>query len=169
MKRVVVLCVMLMVFYIWIIEITGDEAEGTGAEEILSLDIPLTVAVMPFGPYTQETTMAYENGHEVIVHLSMEGRPGTSRQLGEGAITTQMGDDEIKERVQDAIDDVPYAVGINNHMDSVVTEDERVMQQVLSAVQERGMMYVDSKSNYFSVAPDVAEGLGVPLLRTISF
>ncbi|MDQ0350367.1 polysaccharide deacetylase 2 family uncharacterized protein YibQ [Alkalibacillus filiformis] len=185
MKRVVVLCVMLMAFYIWVIEVAGDETEGTkkvaiiiddfghgleGTEEILSLDIPLTVAVMPFGPHTQEEAiMAYENGHEVIVHLSMEGRPGTSRQLGEGAITTHMSNDEIQDRVHEAIDDVPHAVGINNHMGSVATEDERVMQQVLSVLQDRGLMYVDSKSNYFSVAPDVAEELGVPIVENHIF
>ncbi|GAA0453446.1 hypothetical protein GCM10008935_05220 [Alkalibacillus silvisoli] len=80
-----------------------------GTEDILDLPVPLTVAVMPFSEHTQEeASVAYEEGHEVIVHLSMEGPPGTSRQLGPGAITTQMSDYEIRTKVKEAADDVPY-------------------------------------------------------------
>ena len=40
--------------------------------------------------------------------------------------------------MEEAIDSVPYAVGINNHMGSKVTGDERVMSIVLDVCRREG-------------------------------
>ena len=44
-----------------------------GTNQMLSLPIPLTVAVMPFLPSTKEDAIvAHKKGHEVIIHMPME-------------------------------------------------------------------------------------------------
>ncbi|WP_425541932.1 divergent polysaccharide deacetylase family protein [Alkalibacillus silvisoli] len=43
------------------------------------------------------------------------------------------------------------------------------MNIVFEVLQENGLMYVDSKSNYFSLSPDVAEKLGVPIVENHIF
>ena len=71
----------------------------------------------------------------------MEPKQGRSSWLGPGAILSSLTDEEIRERMEEAIDSVPYAVGINNHMGSKVTGDERVMSIVLDVCRERVVLY----------------------------
>ncbi|MFC0270533.1 divergent polysaccharide deacetylase family protein [Metabacillus herbersteinensis] len=151
-----------------VIDDFGNGMKGT--EDILSLPIPLTVAVMPFLSTTErDANLAFQKGHEVIIHLPMEPLHGKKSWLGPGAITTDLSDEEIKRRVTKAIDAVPHAVGMNNHMGSKVTADERVMRIILSICQERGLYYLDSKTNGKSVVPKVAKELGVPFLENELF
>ena len=44
-----------------------------GVSEMLEIDAPLTCAVIPFVEHTKEDSeMAAQNGHEVILHMPME-------------------------------------------------------------------------------------------------
>ncbi|WP_028552785.1 divergent polysaccharide deacetylase family protein [Paenibacillus sp. UNC451MF] len=151
-----------------VIDDLGNDMEGT--EEILNMPIPLTVAVMPFLPTTkQDAERAHQVGHEVLVHLPMEPLKANNEALGPGVITTRLSEKEIRKRVLEAIDDVPYAVGINNHMGSKATADSRVMNIILQICKERGLFFLDSKTNYWSVVGDIGKQLGVPVLENKLF
>ncbi|MBM7588084.1 polysaccharide deacetylase 2 family uncharacterized protein YibQ [Bacillus pakistanensis] len=151
-----------------VIDDLGNNMKGTN--ELLALDVPLTVAIMPFlSTSTQDASHAFENGHEVIVHMPMEPIKGKKSWLGPGAITTDLSDKEIRKRVEDAIKSVPYAVGMNHHMGSKATADERVMRIVLEVCKENGLYYLDSKTTGKTVIPKLAEELGVPLLENKLF
>lgn len=151
-----------------VIDDLGNGMKGT--EQILSLPIQLTVAVMPFLPTTkQDAHLANEKGHEIIVHLPMEPLHGKKSWLGPGAITTDLSNKEIRKRVNDAIDDVPHAVGMNNHMGSKVTADARVMKIILEVCKERGLYYLDSKTTGKSVVESIAKQLEVPYLENELF
>ncbi|WP_239004836.1 divergent polysaccharide deacetylase family protein [Paenibacillus tepidiphilus] len=134
-----------------------------GSEDMFKLPVPITVAVMPFLPTSeQDARRAHELGFDVLVHLPMEPRQGKPEWLGPGAVLTQMSDAEVRERVEAALDNVPYAVGINNHMGSKVTGDERVMSVILAVCKERGLFFVDSHTNYRSIAGATARKFGLP-------
>jgi len=145
----------------FVIDDFGNNMSGTA--EILALPVPLTVAVMPFLPSTkQDAELAHQKGHDVFVHMPMEPVKGKRSWLGPGAITTDLSDEEIRSRVQKAIDDVPHAIGMNNHMGSKVTADERIMRIIMSVVKERGLIYLDSRTTDKSVASKIATEMGVP-------
>jgi uncharacterized protein len=151
-----------------VIDDLGNDMKGT--EEILHLPVTLTLAIMPFLPTTKEDAeKAHWLGHEVIVHLPMEPVSGKASWLGPGAITTSLSNEEIRSRVEKAIEDVPYAVGINHHMGSKATADERVMRIVLEVCKEKGLFYLDSKTTGKSVIPKLAKELGVPYLENQLF
>jgi len=142
----------------------------TGTEEILNLPVPITAAVMPFLSTTKrDAQWAYEKGHDVFVHLPMEPKRGKKSWLGPGVISTDLTDEEIRKRVIAAIDDVPHAIGVNNHMGSKATGDRRVMRIVLEVCKEHGMIYLDSKTNSKSVIPSVAKELEVPYIENHLF
>ncbi|GJM81210.1 hypothetical protein HMSSN139_37060 [Paenibacillus sp. HMSSN-139] len=105
----------------------------------------------------------------MIVHLPMEPKQGRPEWLGPGAILSSMTDEEIRRKVEAAVDQVPYAVGMNNHMGSKVTGDERVMSVILEVCRERGLFFVDSKTNYWSVIPRLSEEKGLPRLENDIF
>ncbi|TYS70974.1 divergent polysaccharide deacetylase family protein [Sutcliffiella horikoshii] len=151
-----------------VIDDFGNNMKGT--EEILHLPVPLTVAVMPFLSTTKEDAeLAHQLGHEVILHLPMEPLKGKRSWLGPGAITSNLSDEEIYKRVNDAIDSVPYAVGINNHMGSKITADKRIMKIILGICKERNLYYLDSKTTKKSVVSELATELGVPFLENELF
>jgi len=151
-----------------VIDDFGNGSKGT--TQMLGLPIRLTTAIMPFLPTThQDAEAAHAKGHDVIVHLPMEPMRGNPKWLGPNAILTSLPDDEIRRRVEAAVADVPYAVGMNNHMGSKATADERVMRIVLQVCKEKGLFFLDSRTSYRSVVPKVAKEVGVPLLRNDVF
>ncbi|WP_102346018.1 divergent polysaccharide deacetylase family protein [Bacillus sp. Marseille-P3661] len=151
-----------------VIDDFGNNMKGTA--EMLELPIPLTVAVMPFLPTTeQDAKLAHAKGHEVIVHMPMQPKHGKKSWLGPGAITTDLSDEEVRKRIESAIDNVPYAVGMNHHLGSKVTEDERIMRIILEICKERNLYYLDSKTAEKSVIPKLAEELEVPYLENDLF
>lgn len=145
-----------------VIDDFGNGMNGT--EDMLQLPVHFTAAIMPFMPTTkQDAEAAHRLGHDVIVHMPMEPNKGLKKWLGPGAITSDLSDEEIRKRVEEAIADVPHAIGMNNHMGSKVTADERVMRIVLTVCKERGLFFLDSRTTYKTVIPKVAEELGVLL------
>jgi polysaccharide deacetylase 2 family uncharacterized protein YibQ len=151
-----------------VIDDFGNGMKGT--EQMLELPIKLTVAVMPFLPTTkQDAEAAHRKGHDVIVHLPMEPVRGLRSWLGPGAIFTNLPDDEIRKRVEAAIADVPYAIGMNNHMGSKATADKRVMRIVLQVCKEKGLFFLDSHTTYKTVVLKVAQELGVMTLHNNVF
>lgn len=143
-----------------VIDDFGNRMGGT--EQMMNLPFPITVAVMPFlATSEQDAEEAYYKGHEVIVHMPMEPFTGRKSWLGPGAITCDLSDQEIQDRVRSAIDHVPHAVGISNHMGSKATSDERVMRNVLAVCKERNLYFLDSHTNYRSIAGRTARDMGV--------
>ncbi|MCM3131744.1 divergent polysaccharide deacetylase family protein [Paenibacillus polysaccharolyticus] len=144
-----------------IIDDVGNDMRGTA--EILDMPVKLTVAVMPFLQTTKKDAIAaHEKGMDVIVHMPMEPKKGKPEWLGPGAITSNLTDEQVRERVEKAIDDVPYAIGMNNHMGSKITSDKRIMSVVLDVCRERGLFFVDSRTNFRSVVGDLAITKNMP-------
>ncbi|MGO4730030.1 divergent polysaccharide deacetylase family protein [Paenibacillus sp. 2KB_22] len=144
-----------------IIDDVGNNMKGTA--EILAMPVKLTVAVMPFLPTTKKDAIAaHEKGMDVIVHMPMEPKKGRPEWLGPGAITSNLTDEEVRSRVEKAIDDVPHAIGMNNHMGSKITSDKRIMSIVLDVCKERGLFFVDSRTNFRSVVGELAISKNMP-------
>ncbi|WP_096201135.1 divergent polysaccharide deacetylase family protein [Bacillus sp. FJAT-45350] len=134
-----------------------------GVNEFFDSQIPITVAVMPFLSHSNEQAeKAHEIGLEVIVHLPLEPKKGKASWLGPNPITSDLSLEEVKERVNKAIEDVPHAVGINNHMGSKIVEDEKIMRAILEVAKEKGLYVVDSGTSGKSVIPTLAEELHIP-------
>jgi polysaccharide deacetylase 2 family uncharacterized protein YibQ len=152
----------------FVIDDFGNGMDGT--EEMLELPIPLTIAIMPFLPTTKrDAELAHAKGHDVILHLPMQPVKGKKSWLGPGALTTDLSDEEITKRVNAAIDDIPYAIGINNHMGSKVTADERIMKIVLDICKQRGLLYLDSRTTPKSVIPKLSTLINLPYVENDLF
>ncbi|MCM2269993.1 MAG: divergent polysaccharide deacetylase family protein, partial [Thermoanaerobaculia bacterium] len=133
-------------------------------ERLLRLGVPLTYAVLPFETRTAEVTARLRAaGAEVICHLPLEGRPGANP--GPGAILDEHSPRRLARRVREALDAVPGAVGLNNHMGSIVTADREAMAELLEVVAERRLFFLDSRTTADSVAYELARQAGVPTAR----
>ncbi|QZY55681.1 divergent polysaccharide deacetylase family protein [Crassaminicella profunda] len=136
---------------------------GDGTDDLLKINIPITAAVMPFSPFTKsDAEAAYKAGIEVIMHVPMEPIVGKKEWLGPRGITCDLSDEEIKLRIKEGLEEIKYATGMNNHMGSKATQDQRVMKDILAIAKDKNLFFLDSKTNPNSVVADIGEELDVP-------
>lgn len=143
--------------------IIDDWGHNTAAApSLLDYPLPLTVAVLPhLGLSSELSEGAHSAGHQVILHQPMEPRDSTLA-LGPGGIYKGMAPEEIQAVLEENLASLPAAVGVNNHMGSLATEDPETMRAVLEVLRERGLFFVDSRTSNLSVVPEVAAEVGVP-------
>ncbi|MEH7158539.1 divergent polysaccharide deacetylase family protein [Neobacillus drentensis] len=147
--------------------IIDDFGGGTGGvRDFLEGEIPITAAVMPFTEHsTEHAKWAHKYGIEVMIHLSMEPKRGKRSWLGPRPITNDLSAAEVKQIVRDAIKDVPYAVGINNHMGSLAVENEEIVLAIVEVAKEKRLFIIDSATSPNTKFPKIANELGVPVLK----
>ncbi len=139
------------------------------AGPLLAYPLPLTVAVLPQLALSAELAeRAYASGHEVILHQPMEALD-TSLPLGPGGIYVNMEPSEIEDVLRENLADLPMAVGVSNHMGSLVTGDRVAMRTILETVRELGLFFMDSRTSSRSVVLAVAAELGLPVGRNDLF
>ncbi len=128
----------------------------------LELPIPITLSILPMTPHGKQTQAdALAAGKYVMLHLPMEPESATANP-GNGAVTTEMTDDQIHAQVEADVDFLGGVAGANNHMGSKATSDPRVMHDVLDVLHERHMFFIDSETSEQTVGASVARELGVP-------
>ena len=133
--------------------------------QALNLPGAVTYAFLPGSPYATELAQAtHFNGREAMVHMPMEALNGAA--LGPVGLTQSMTPDELRQGVLDGLREVPHAVGVNNHMGSLLTRHPEAMHHVMTTLREQGGYYfVDSRTNEHTVAQDMAEVHGLPSTR----
>jgi hypothetical protein len=140
------------------------------ARAFASLEIPVSLAVLPMAPRTED--VAAEAGRmdrELMLHLPMEPKGYPELNPGPGALLNRMGPGEIRTLVDRHLDQLPGACGVNNHMGSSFTEHETQMTAVMEALRGRGLFFVDSKTTGRSMGYSLACRMGVPAVSRSVF
>lgn len=139
------------------------------AEQIMSLNYPVAISVLPFLPHSQFVAqMAKEKGLTVLLHLPMEPH-NTNTDPGKGAIFTTMNEHEIKAKILANLKDIPYVDGVNNHMGSKATEDEFIMRTVLHELKERNLFFIDSMTSPHSIGYQLSKEMGLKTAQRTVF
>lgn len=126
------------------------------ADAMLQVPAKLTWAVLPFTPYAAEyAEAARERGFEVMLHLPLEPLDRKNNP-GPGLIRRDWTEEEIIAQLEANLNQVPGAVGINNHMGSAGTADERLMDLIMGHIKAKGLYFVDSMTTDRSVGEAVA-------------
>lgn len=130
-------------------------------ETLSRLGVTMTYAVLPFETATPEVAAALQRrGAEVLCHLPMEAKNG--QDPGPGALRFGMSQDELQQATAAALAAVPGAVGVNNHMGSRLSADERSMRAILVVLAGRHLFFLDSRTSPESIGYRLATSLGVP-------
>ncbi|MFL6196162.1 MAG: divergent polysaccharide deacetylase family protein [Thermoanaerobaculia bacterium] len=137
---------------------------GHTVEELRPLEglgVPVSYSVLPYEDQTPEVVAELRRRKaEILLHLPMEPRNG--EDPGPGALLQGMDDDELREKTVAALQAVPGAVGVNNHMGSLLSAEEGPMTAVLRVLARRGLFFLDSRTSADSVGYKVAARLGIP-------
>jgi len=126
----------------------------------------IAVAVLPFLPSSAETAAALRRaGREVWLHMPMEPEGYPAENPGPGAILISMPEADVRRTLRSALNNVPYVVGINNHMGSRATADLRLMTWVMQELKVRNLFFIDSRTTVKTCALDAARAQGIPSNR----
>lgn len=130
-------------------------------ERLERLGVPLTYAVLPFESRTADVVAALRRrGAEFLLHLPME--PSNGADPGPGALRRTMRPAELARATRRALEAVPGAAGVNNHMGSGLSSERPAMDAVLTVIGSRGLYFLDSRTSAESVAYAAARALDVP-------
>ena len=144
-------------------------SDRNAAETIFALPYPLTISVLPNHEHSADIAEEAERrGFQVMLHLPMQSianEKPEARELRPGMPGT-----EVSALVDDFLRSVPGAVGVNNHQGSQATSDAGLMSELMPALGERNLFYVDSRTSAATVAYDTAQSFGVPsAFRNVPF
>ncbi len=133
------------------------------ARPFLEMPYPVALSFLPGRPHTVELAKeAHKNGKTLLLHLPMEPLGYPETDPGPGAILLSQNRAQIQSIIEDDLASLPGIVGLNNHMGSRATADERVMEAVLSLVGSKGLFFVDSRTTAQTVALSKAREMGIP-------
>lgn len=132
--------------------------------QVLQMPAAISVAVLPNAPHAREmATKAHQRGHEVLIHLPMA--PLSKQPLEKDTLRPDMSSEEIARIVREAVADVPFAVGLNNHMGSAMTSSLPGMQKVMQVLDRYNFYFLDSMTIGNSQSTRAAAGTSVKVIK----
>ncbi len=128
----------------------------------LSIDAPLTFAVMPHQPFSNsEAERLWLAGYRIIMHIPTENEKPHSFS-SKGQLEVGMSRETVF-RVLDAdLATIPHVLGINNHQGSAGCDNLQLMTYMCEWARERGLFVIDSNSSRASKVTQAAQSLGMP-------
>jgi len=141
-----------------ILDDMGSEREA--ADSVFALHRPLTISILPNMAHSSEIAEeAASHGYEVLLHLPMESVGEERAETAELRLGMALGN--VATLVDEMLNSVPHAVGVNNHQGSRATADFALMSELMPILQQRRLFFIDSRTTTATVAYDAARRAGV--------
>jgi len=138
--------------------------KATG-DDLLRLDLNLSFSFLPGGPNSaSQAREAQKLGRDIMLHLPLEPHDPTWN-LGPGGLYVSMSRESVQNTFARDLAIVPMAIGINNHMGSLFTENETAMRTLLTIVRANNLFFLDSLTSSNSLGYDLARSMGVKTAR----
>jgi len=130
---------------------------------IRRLPAPITLA---FDAYASDLDVwaaeAREAGHELLVGLPMESAAFPVRDPGPYALLTTLHSGDNIRRMEQVLGQLSGYVGVLAVHGSAFGARADIVRPVLTALKERGLMYVDGTEGDETVGPKIATEIGLP-------
>lgn len=116
----------------------------------------ISVAIIPAAPYARVRNQeAKSQGRDILIHMPMQ--PISAIKIEDGGLHLGMSATQVNDRVNTAKNIVRDAIGMNNHMGSAATADPQLMTYLMTALQEKHLFFLDSRTIGKSVAGKIAK------------
>lgn len=152
-----------------VISIIIDDIGYRMHEDLRAIGLPgqVAFAIMPHSPHAhQMSALANALGKDVLLHQPMQAMEEEKNQfLGPGALTLQMTHEEFIHTLNNSLRSVPHAIGVNNHMGSLLTQHPGHMSWLMESLKSRNKFYIDSVTSSQTVAGAIAMEMHLPYLR----
>ena len=128
---------------------------------------------LAFVPYARDLegwiAQARAAGHEVLLELPMEPFDYPNNDPGPHTLLTTIDADENLQRLDWLLSRFTGYVGVTSFMGAKFTTSADSMEPILAELNDRGLLYLDSKSSRNSVASDIASELELPSVTSNRF
>lgn len=131
---------------------------------VIHLSAPVIVSILPETFYSKQLAeLAFQNHKPIIIHMPMQ--PLHPHRLGAGGLHLGMSKSQVENTLLQDFNSVPHAMGMNNHMGSLLTLNKTYMNWVMEFDKSHHLFYLDSLTNSKSIAYKIAKIDGIPELR----
>ena len=132
-------------------------------QRLLELPLNMTISILPDSPYAAEAArMAHQHGLTVMLHMPMQtANPKYKQKMERFYLHKDMTKQAFTDVFEAALAKVPYVVGINNHMGSLLTEDSKSMLWLTELCAKHDLFFIDSRTSSASVGAKIAEETGI--------
>ena len=135
------------------------------SDGFLNLSIPITCAIIPGHTASKKfAEKAVSYGKEVIIHMPMESENYTPGE-DEYKLLTSMTSELLENKLIQAFESLPEAIGMNNHQGSKATSDSKTMTVLASVLKDRGKYFIDSRTSSLTIGEKTMISFGVPTAR----
>lgn len=132
----------------------------------LDLINKINISILPDIRFTKELAKkAEEKGFEIMLHMPMQTKQGVKKGSFLCELLINMSAEEIKQKTESALEQVPGAVGVNNHTGGVFTLKDECLKSFMKVLKEKKMFFIDSVVVSGSKAYSVAKEEGVSTLQ----
>ncbi|MGB5324137.1 MAG: divergent polysaccharide deacetylase family protein [Pseudomonadales bacterium] len=125
----------------------------------------ITYAVLPHTPLASRLAreaLLDNTAKEIVVHMPMQAVSGN--RLGPGGLRATQPREDFQATVRAALDAIPAARGLSNHMGSYLTTLPDRMQWLMEELQRNNLYYVDNKTARNNKAGAAARSQQVPYI-----
>ena len=127
---------------------------------IFAMPREISVAIIPAAPHARARNQeAKSQGRDILIHMPMQ--PVSAVKIEDGGLHLGMSSTQVNDRVNTAKNIVNYAIGMNNHMGSAATVDPQLMTYLMTALKEKHLFFLDSRTIGKSVAGKIAKEQGI--------
>ncbi len=138
-------------------------------DTLLSIDKPLTLAILPNLPYSKKIAKkANKKNLEIILHLPLEPHRQNIRYETD-TILTSMDEKEIIDSLDSSLRGFSNIKGVSNHQGSKATEDRRLMGVIFGELKKRNLFFLDSLVTSKSVCEPLARETKVKFAKRSMF
>ena len=131
-------------------------------EGFMTFGEKLTLAVIPGLRYSALLhSEGVDAGHEVIIHMPMEPENYNGRNDEDYILLYGMNREDVVSRIRSAFQELPRAVGMNNHEGSLGTRDTTLLAYLADELKEREKFFIDSYTTPDTQADRIMRKLGV--------
>lgn len=123
-------------------------SENDLIRDFLSLPKDFTVSVIPGHKYSEDMAhLASKYGFETILHMPMEPLDWDGESEKTYQLTDKLNFEEVFKRVKNAFDEIPSAIGMNNHQGSKATESLQLVKDLARSLKLLDKFFIDSYTN----------------------
>ena len=152
--------------------IIGGLGLSQAATEAAIQQLPGAIS-LAFVPYARDLegwiAQARAAGHEVLLELPMEPFDYPNNHPGPHTLLTTLDSDENLTRLDWLLSRFTGYVGVTNFMGAKFTASADSMEPILAELNDRGLLYLDSKATRNSVAGDITAELEMPSVVSNKF
>lgn len=132
--------------------------DQSGVETMLSVDAPLTCAVMPNLENSEKNSkQILESGKEVILHMPMQAHVSLPLSwYGPNYISVGDSAETVNKKIDRALETVPGAKGFNIHIGSGVCQDKSTLEHIYNYAKNNNLFFVDSRTHMNTQCEKVA-------------